>query len=381
MTLLLAAMITMLTLTETTPTGRQGSEPVRVADINALRLALREAGPGMTIVLEPGVYEGGVSATGLRGATDRPIVVRAADPSDPPVIRGGSGLHLTDPVHVELRDLIFEGSSGNGINIDDGGTFETPATGVVLSGLVVRDSGPKGNLDGIKLSGLNDFRIENCTVERWGDGGSGIDMVGCVRGEIVGCTLRHEESSGSNGVQAKGGSREVAIRRCRFEHTGQRSINVGGSTGLQFFRPEPQGYEAKDITVEDCTFLGSQAPIAFVNVDGAVVRHNTLCRPGRFALRILQETRAPGFVPSRGGQFTDNLIVFRSDEMVLPINIGPDTAPETFVLARNAWHCLDDPARSRPRLELPEEQGVYGAEALESGVGRRDEPPPAECAG
>ncbi len=35
-------------------------------------------------------------------------------------------------------------------------------------------------------------------------------------------------------------------------------MNVGGSTGLAYFRPKSPGYEAKDITVEDCTFIGSQ---------------------------------------------------------------------------------------------------------------------------
>jgi hypothetical protein len=167
---------------------------------------------------------------------------------------------------------------------------------------------------------------------------------------------------GDNGVQAKGGSSEVAIRRCRFEHAGQRGVNLGGSTGLAYFRPRPQGYEAKDITVEDCTFLGSMAPVAFVGVDGAVVRHNTIYRPRRWAFRILQETRQEGFVPCRNGQFTDNLIAFRSDEMATAINVGDGTAPETFRLASNAWYCLDAPDRSRPSLPIAEADGVYGAD-------------------
>jgi hypothetical protein len=137
-------------------------------------------------------------------------------------------------------------------------------------------------------------------------------------------------------------------------------VNVGGSTGLAYFRPAPQGYEARDITVEDCTFLGSEAAIAFVGVDGAEVRHNTIYRPRRYAFRILQETREPGFVPCRDGRFIDNIVAFRSDEMTLPVNIGTGTAPETFTMARNAWYCLDDPARSRPRLPIPEAEGVYG---------------------
>ena len=116
-------------------------------------------------------------------------------------------------------------------------------------------------------------------------------MVGCHRGEIVACTFRHGDTVGDHGVQAKGGSSDVVIRRCRFEHAGQRAVNLGGSTGLAFFRPKPEGYEAKNITVEDCTFDGSMAPIAFVGVDGAIVRHNTIYRPRRWGFRILQETQ------------------------------------------------------------------------------------------
>ena len=39
--------------------------------------------------------------------------------------------------------------------------------------------------------------------------------------------------------------------------------------------------------------------------------------------------------------------------MVVPVNVGPGTAPETFMLARNAWYCLDaagpEPAEAADR--------------------------------
>jgi hypothetical protein len=336
---------------------------VTVADDHGLRRALGDAGPGTTIRIAPGAYQGGLAARGLRGEPGSPITLRAADPQRPPVFRGGStGIHLSDVTYFELHDMIVERATGNGINIDDGGSTDSPSRHVVLRGLVVRDVGPKGNRDGVKLSGVDDFRVEGCTVERWGDRGSGIDMVGCHRGEIVDCIFRHGDRQGDNGVQAKGGSADLTIRRCRFEHAGQRGVNLGGGTGLDYFRPRPQGYEAKGITVEDCTFIGSMTPVAFVGVDGATVRHNTIYRPGRWGLRILQENNGPGFMPCRNGIFTDNLIAFRSDEMATPVNVGPGTAPETFTLARNAWYCLDAPERSRPRLPIPEADGVYGVD-------------------
>src|SRR6185503_3732422 len=95
--------------------------------------------------------------------------------------------------------------------------------------------------------------------------------------------------------------------------------------------------------------------------DGAVVRFNTIYRPKRWALRILQENNAPGFVPSRNGEFTDNLVVFHSSEWSEGgVNIGANTAPQTFKFARNWWFCLDQPARSQPRLPTRELEGVYG---------------------
>jgi hypothetical protein len=105
--------------------------------------------------------------------------------------------------------------------------------------------------------------------------------------------------------------------------------------------------------------------VAFVGVDGAVVRFNTIYRPGRWALRILQETRHPTFVPSRNGEFADNLVVFRADEWAHGgVNVGPGTAPSTFRFARNWWYSTDRPEESRPTLPAAEEGGIYGRDPL-----------------
>jgi hypothetical protein len=347
---------------------------VTVRDAAGLRQALAKAQPGTQILLEPGEYSGGFSFANLRGEPGKPIVVAAADPKNPPIIQGGgAGMHLTDPAYLELRNLTVSGWSANGLNIDDGGSYDTPAHHIVLRGLKVIGSAPPGNRDGIKLSGVDDFRVEDCTIEGWGTGGgSAVDMVGCHRGVIEGCTIRHKDAPGSTGVQAKGGSSDVVVRRNRFENAGGRAVNIGGSTGLPYFRPpvrkgEGQAArycEAKDIRVEGNVFVGGLAPVAFVGCDGSVVRFNTIYRPKRWVLRILQETREPGFVPSRNGEFTDNIIAFRSNEMQPEVNSGPNTAPETFRFARNFWYCLDAPAKSRPSLPTPEVGGVYGQDPL-----------------
>lgn len=338
-------------------------EPIRVSNPDELRRALADLEPGRTLAIAPGTYPGGFSSSRLQGTAEKPIVIGAADPKNPPTFSGGTGaFQFSKPAHLVLHDLVIEGATGNGLNIDDGGDPSTPARHVKLQRIQVRDVGPTGNRDGIKLSGVQDFQVKDCLIERWGSHGSGIDMVGCRRGEIVSCVFRHGDEVGDSGVQAKGGSEDLAIRRCRFENAGARAVNLGGSTGLAYFRPKPNGFEARNLTVEDCLFLGSSSPIAFVGVDGAIVRHNTIHRPKRWAFRILQETRSPGFVPCRNGRFTDNLIVFRSDEMVGVVNVGDATSPESFVLARNAWYCLDAPARGLPRSSIPEEGGRQGVE-------------------
>jgi len=318
------------------------------------------------VLLAPGNYTGGFFFADLRGEPGKPIIIAAADPAHPPVFSDAKeGLHLSSPAHVEMRDLAFAGLSDNGLNIDDGGKYDLSAHHLILRGLRVRDIGTGGNQDGIKLSGVEDFLITGCTIERWGMDGEGIDLVGCHRGVIEGCVLRHTDTTGVAAIQCKGGSADIRIRRNRFDHAGQRAINLGGSTGLEFFRPKlpaaGEHAEARNLRVEGNTFVGAQAAIAFVGVDGAVVRFNTFEVPGRWVLRILQQTRAPGFVPCRRGEFSDNVVIFDSAKWSEGgVNIGPGTAPETFVFARNWWLCVDRPDRSQPKLPAPEKDGVYG---------------------
>ena len=348
---------------------------VFVSNTTEFRAAVNAAAPNTHILLQPGVYDPGQLLRQHPRRTGRQlIVIGAADANNKPIFRGGSeALHFSDCSYLEIRDLVVEQATANGINIDDGGTIDTPSHHVTLRNLVVRDIGTGGNNDGIKLSGLDDFLVVGCDVRRWGTGGSGIDMVGCHDGVIANSYFSHGDAAGNTGVQAKGGCPNIAIRDNRFEHAGLRAVQIGGSTGLQFFRPQPPpGYEAKDVTVEGNVIIGSQAAVTFVNVDGAVVRFNTIYRPTRWVFRILQETTEPGFVPSRNGVLTDNIIAFRSDELSTAVNVGPNTAPQTFTFARNWWFCINNPAASTPTLPVAETSGVYGIDPLFVAPGSND---------
>ena len=79
-------------------------------------------------------------------------------------------------------------------------------------------------------------------------------------------------------------------------------------------------------------------------------------------MRILQETREPGFVPCRRGRFERNLIVFRRERVREVVNVGPGTDPASFTFSENFWFCEDRPAASRPELPSAERGGVYGTD-------------------
>ena len=327
-------------------------------DAEQLRVAIGGAKAGDVILLAPGEYRGGLYIGGLSGTKDQPIVIKGRDVENPPVFfaGGGQAMHLADCNYVTLANLVVKGYTANGINIDDGASFETPSAGIVVDNVSIMETGPRGNHDGLKMSGVDRFVVRNCRFDGWGS--SAIDMVGCHEGVVTGCVFVGREGFGQdNAVQMKGGSRAVLVERCLFRNAGQRAINCGGSTGLDYFRPRVGDYEAKDITIAGNRFVGGMAVLGWVTTDGGWVHHNTIILPEKWVLRILQETRNERFRPSHGGVFEDNVVVYDSRVSVF-VNIGPGTAPETFAFRRNAW-CPVGGAQ-KPDLPTVEDGGVYG---------------------
>ncbi len=337
--------------------GLLEAETLHVSDTGQLRRALIGAGPGTTVLIEPGSYRGDLHIPDLAGTEQAPILIAGADPQNPPVFKGGGqALHLAQCSYVILRNLTVEGCAANGVNIDDGGTFATPAHHVIVEEVTIRRTGPQGNHDALKMSGVDHFLVRRCRFEGWG--GSAIDMVGCHHGTVEDCTfIGLTGFSQSNAIQLKGGTRDVRVQTCLFQDAGQRAINLGGSTGLAYFRPRVDSFEAKQIEIAGNRFVGGVAPVAWVTADGGRVYRNTIILPDKWVLRILQETQDPRFTPCRGGVFEDNLVVF-DDRVRVFVNIGPGTAPKTFVFRGNAW--CDLQGRRQPVLPTPETDGIYG---------------------
>lgn len=340
--------------------------PDEPADLTTLRARLQAAKPGDTVTLAAGTLTGSLMIEDIKGLPGKPITVRGAGGDNPTILRArdaGEVFHFVRCSHLTLADFTIEDPGANGLNVDDGGVLTVPAEGVTLRGITVRGKAAEGIRNAIKLSGLKGFTVEGCTVETWGSDGSAIDLVGCRDGVISGCTVRRASGQAATGIQMKGGSRDITVRGCHFSGRLWRGVNIGGSTGLQFFRPKPEGFEARGITVEGCTFDTVDAAASFAGADACTFRFNTIYHPQRWALRILQETRSEGFVPCRKGVVTDNIIVFGppvDGRAPTAVNVGDATDAASFTFARNVWFS-DGDARSL-RLDLPSEEkdGVIG---------------------
>ncbi|MDH3648260.1 MAG: right-handed parallel beta-helix repeat-containing protein [Saprospiraceae bacterium] len=308
-------------------------------DFPTLSAAESSISAGDTVLILDGIYSSGSQfLEDLTGTPSQPILIMAAH-EHAAIFRGGTeAIHLINCSYLELRDLIIEQQTGNGINIDDGGDYATPAHHISIFNCIFRDMAGTGNNDLLKLSGLDDFLIKGCSFVNGSAGGSGIDMVGCHHGVIEDNFI---DRAGSSGIQAKGGTQHILIRRNILKDLDQRALNLGGSTGLQFFRPPlpnpiVDAFEAADLQVYSNIFIGSWSPAAYVGSVRVQVVNNTIFKPENWVIRILQETTESGFLPCGNNEFRNNIIYLESD--LTEVNIGPDTDPNSFVFTNNLWY-------------------------------------------
>ena len=341
--------------------------------------AAQDAAAGTAIVMHAGTYAGGASIEQLAGTAEAPIWIGGAAGEAKPVLVGGqNGLRLSRVRYLIVHDLELEGGEFNGINCDDGSAYDdADATRyIVFRDLDIHDVGSNGNQDCLKLSGLDDFFVLDSTFARCGggDAGSGIDHVGCHDGVIVG---NHFEATSGNGVQCKGGSTNILVQGNRFVDAGHRAVNMGGSTGFEFFRPslDPVGAnaEARDIRVIANVIEGGVAALGFVGCVDCIAANNTIVDPERWVFRILQETATSSggytFLPAQNGTVTNNIVYFTASGLSTHVNVGGDTDPDGFTFVNNLWFAHDAPGSSTPSLPVTEQGAIIGEDPLFVGGG------------
>lgn len=294
---------------------------------------------GDTLLLEAQIFADGAQfLENLNGTNSAPIVIMAQNEHQSVFQGGTEAIHLINCSYIELNGLVFEQQTGNGVNIDDGGDYDTPSEHITIRNCIFRDMAANGNNDLLKMSGVDHFLIEKCSFTNGGSGGSGIDFVGCHWGTVQDCYF---DNAGTTGIQNKGGTQFIRIQRNTFKNIAQRALNLGGSTGLQYFRPSlpspiVEAFEAADIDVSSNVFIGNWAPIAYVGCVRTKVYNNTFYQPQNWVIRILQENTTTGFLPCMNNEFKNNIVYLHSD--LTEVNIGPNTAAETFNFSNNLWY-------------------------------------------
>jgi hypothetical protein len=315
----------------------------RTAPFGSIREALLEATAGTRINIAPGIYTDAGSIEGLEGTSEAPVsIIGHGDVIIDP--RGtASGMHLVDPRHVVIENISIRNAVPHGISIDDGSSYDSPAQHVVLRNVTFSSIGNGGNNDCLKLSGVDDFRVENSHFSGCNKG-EAIDMVGCHRGVITGNTFSDMPGIA---VQAKGGSADVLIHGNRFSRIGERAVNAGGMTGTPWFRPLGAKYEAEKIrilsnVIED---TGS-APVVFSGCNACVFANNTIRNPGDFVARIVRENPQRDY--GGDGYFINNVIVFDPERLRDYVDVRPGTRPSTYTFGWNLWYALGDPRFDGP---------------------------------
>ena len=154
------------------------------------------------------------------------------------------------------------------------------------------------------------------------------------------------------------GTYDITIADNFFRNGGQRTLNLGGSTGLQFFRPNDAPFEAADIQVFSNIIVGSWAAIAYVGSVRVEVVNNTIYQPENWVIRILQESVDPDRFEECGDNVCCNNIVHLSDGLSTETNIGPNTRPETFIFSNNLWFNQDDYNWSGPNIPVTDVDGI-----------------------
>lgn len=348
-------------------TSGDGSEQKPYA---TLEFAVKKATPGTAVRMLPGTYKRRDNITDVQGTASAPIWVGGIPGQPRPILEGGSeGIHLTKVSYLVLENIEIRNTKNNGINSDDGGEYNNDKATqyVVFRNLHIHDVGGTGNQDCLKLSGLRHYYVLDSLFEKCGgkSSGSGVDHVGCHHGLIARNTFRNLNG---NAVQNKGGSTDIEIRWNKMMNSGERAVNMGGSTGFAYFRPplskSSTNAEARNIRVIANLIQGSNAPVAFVGCVDCLAANNTIVDPKTWVLRILQETKTSNgytFAPASKGRFINNLIYFKRSQIRTYMNIGANTEPKTFTLSNNLWFAYDDASRSKPSgLPVAEANGLYG---------------------
>ena len=316
--------------------GTQGSPFNNIPDAIS---AARNEGAGSRVNIAAGTYPAVGYHSDLQGQADAPIALVADGNVTIDAGGSGTGMDLADVRYLVLDGLTIQNTGVHGLNISDGGDYSTPSEFIVFRNMHFRDIGSGGNNDCLKMSGVDDFYIENSEFEGC-DMGEAIDMVGCHDGVITG---NHFHDVAQNAVQTKGGSSNIVVHGNRFVDIPFRAVNAGGNTNELYFRPANAPYEAQNITIVANVFVRTgQSAVVFSGCVGCIATNNTLIEPSGSVFWAVEANTNKG--PGRDGRFVNNIVVFNESDLSGYSFFNTDGQPliDTYFIDANLWFSQDN---------------------------------------
>ena len=331
-----------------------------------IKTAAAAASPGDTILLHGGTYDNqnvGEEIDNLHGLPNAWYHILGA-PGEIVILTGGwnEALKFSEASYIHVSGLRMMNSGwGNMMNVDDGGTYNTPTHNIIIENCIFKDILGQGNSDVLKLTGVDTFTVRNCRFyngawdENQGGDGAGIDMNGCHQGVIEDTYF---EYPGRFAMQTKAGCHAIIIRRNFIQGRPykpiacERSVQIGGSHG-GIFRPANANYNAADIWVYSNIFSGGWAPIAFVGTVNSHVINNTFFMPENWIMRILQEQTVSDagipMLPCANNSFRNNIIYLGNMSPYGEFQVNyTNTNPGSFTFSNNLWYKINAPNWTGP---------------------------------
>ena len=202
-----------------------------------------------------------------------PIWIGGAPGEARPVIEGGGeGLHLSRGRYLVVHDLEVRNATANGINVDDGGDYANRCDATRF--IVFRDlSHPRhrhrrqpGLPQALGRQRLLVARQRVRALRRRRRAAA----ASTTSAATAGCIARNlfDELSARTPSRPRAAARTSRSAWNRIADAGARGLNLGGSTGFEFFRPPlsttAPNAEARDIRVIANVIVGGEAAVAFV---------------------------------------------------------------------------------------------------------------------
>lgn len=349
--LLFAAFLTLLQ-------APLSGEQVTVRTSRELAKALANVSAGDDIVLLPGTYDGDMHFSGLRGSDAAPVRIRGAFPDQPPVLRlPDDGARLTNSAFLSLESLVIHSERGNALTIVHQAPTEIAPQHLLLKDVTLRTSARDGRACSLRMDGVTNFTLDRCRIESSGSEVGGCELAGCQNGRLVGCTFTGSASQVSGLTLCD--SRSIVVNACRFVGYSSACVQLGSQGGAC---PDAGATEVTtDVDIHNSEFAPSAITFSIGTARNILIHRNIIYRPRHGLVGFFPQPSQRPVKPGDVGCFSENIVVWRGDELDAVIKGSDGAQAQPLELARNLWYCEDISRSSMPPLhEAVEVDGVYG---------------------